>query len=72
MTSKGGAEGYLFTATRVLPAEGKVEARGRFSKKRKVGIKKNDRRDGGGGMKKTAEVRSVAEVVDNGMSDEAS
>ncbi|PVI07654.1 hypothetical protein DM02DRAFT_608739 [Periconia macrospinosa] len=37
MTSKGGAEGYLFTATRVLPIEGKVEARGHGrSKKRKV------------------------------------
>lgn len=29
MTGRGGAEGYIFTATRVLPAEGKVEARGR-------------------------------------------
>ncbi|KAL8806878.1 MAG: hypothetical protein Q9182_001007 [Xanthomendoza sp. 2 TL-2023] len=34
MTGKGGAEGYVFTATRVLPAEGGVEARG-VSKKRK-------------------------------------
>lgn len=39
MTSKGGAEGYLFTATRVLPAEGKVEARGHGrGKKRKTGV----------------------------------
>jgi tRNA (adenine-N(1)-)-methyltransferase non-catalytic subunit len=38
MTSKGGAEGYIFTATRVIPAEGKVEARGHFrGKKRKTG-----------------------------------
>ncbi|KAF2638928.1 eukaryotic translation initiation factor 3, gamma subunit [Massarina eburnea CBS 473.64] len=38
MTSRGGAEGYLFTATRVLPVEGKVEARGHGrGKKRKVG-----------------------------------
>lgn len=29
MTARGGAEGYIFTATRVLPLEGKVEARGR-------------------------------------------
>ncbi len=35
MTGRGGSEGYLFTATRVLPAEGKVEARGKF-KRRKV------------------------------------
>jgi tRNA (adenine-N(1)-)-methyltransferase non-catalytic subunit len=39
MTSRGGAEGYLFTGTRVLPVEGKVEARGHFrSKKRKLGV----------------------------------
>ncbi|KAF7885058.1 hypothetical protein EAF00_010876 [Botryotinia globosa] len=36
MTSKGGAEGYLFTGTRVVPAEGKVSARGKFSKRPKV------------------------------------
>jgi len=29
MTGRGGAEGYIFVGTRVLPAEGKVEARGR-------------------------------------------
>ena len=36
MTSRGGAEGYVFTATRVLPVEGTVKARGNF-KRRKVG-----------------------------------
>jgi len=36
MTSKGGAEGYVFTGTKVVPVEGRVEARGRFTKKRKV------------------------------------
>ena len=36
MTGRGCAEGYIFTATRVLPAEGKVEARGKF-KRRKTG-----------------------------------
>jgi tRNA (adenine-N(1)-)-methyltransferase non-catalytic subunit len=35
MTSKGGAEGYLFTATRVLPIEGRVEARGHGAKKKR-------------------------------------
>lgn len=34
MTSRGGAEGYLWTAVRVLPAEGKISARGKFTKKR--------------------------------------
>ncbi|KAI9895037.1 MAG: tRNA (adenine(58)-N(1))-methyltransferase non-catalytic subunit trm6 [Vezdaea aestivalis] len=36
MTDRGGAEGYLFTGTRVLPVEGKVAARGNFAKRRKV------------------------------------
>lgn len=35
MTGRGGSEGYIFTATRVLPAEGKIKARGKF-KRRKV------------------------------------
>lgn len=35
MTGRGGAEGYIFTATRVLPAEGKIAARGNF-KRRKI------------------------------------
>lgn len=35
MTSKGGAEGYVFTGTRVVPSEGKVEARGKFSGKKR-------------------------------------
>ena len=29
MTSKGGAEGYVWTSTRVIPAEGRVSARGK-------------------------------------------
>jgi tRNA (adenine-N(1)-)-methyltransferase non-catalytic subunit len=37
MTGRGGSEGYLFTATRVLPIKGiKIEAKGKFGKKRKV------------------------------------
>jgi tRNA (adenine-N(1)-)-methyltransferase non-catalytic subunit len=34
MTGKGGAEGYLFTAVRVIPAEGRVEARGKFARRK--------------------------------------
>ena len=34
MTSRGGSEGYIFSATRVLPAEGKVEARGKFKRRK--------------------------------------
>lgn len=37
MTSRGGPEGYVFTAWRVKPAEGKVEARGKArTRKRKI------------------------------------
>ncbi|KAJ9616995.1 tRNA (adenine(58)-N(1))-methyltransferase non-catalytic subunit trm6 [Cladophialophora chaetospira] len=36
MTSRGGAEGYIFVGTRVIPAEGKVEARGRPPRGKKV------------------------------------
>ncbi|KAG8624042.1 hypothetical protein KVT40_009018 [Elsinoe batatas] len=36
MTARGGGEGYVFTARRVLPFEGRVEARGNFAKKRKT------------------------------------
>lgn len=36
MTGRGGSEGYIFTATRVLPAEGRVAARGVYTKKRKT------------------------------------
>ena len=35
MTGRGGSEGYVFTATRVLPSEDRIEARGNF-KRRKV------------------------------------
>lgn len=62
MTGRGGAEGYLFTAVRVIPAEGKVAARGKFStKKRKVA-------GGGGGEVKgegVAVVKAEGTVVEN-------
>jgi tRNA (adenine-N(1)-)-methyltransferase non-catalytic subunit len=41
MTGRGGAEGYVFTGTRVLPAEGKVEARGKY-KRRKTEMQSSD------------------------------
>lgn len=36
MTSKGGSEGFVFTARRAIPLAGGVEARGNYGKKRKV------------------------------------
>ena len=37
MTGRGGAEGYVFTGIRVLPVEGKVEARGNFKRRKTSG-----------------------------------
>lgn len=34
MMGKGGAEGYLFTGWRAIPAEGRISARGKFQKRR--------------------------------------
>jgi tRNA (adenine-N(1)-)-methyltransferase non-catalytic subunit len=34
MTDRGGAEGYLFTAYRVIPAQGKIEARGNHKRRK--------------------------------------
>ena len=51
MMSRGGAEGYVFVGTRVLPAEGKVEARGKVGgKRRRVEVESGrEGRDKGGG-----------------------
>ena len=54
MTGRGGSDGYLFTATRVLPAEGKVEARGK-NKRRKVGT--------GGSLKNEEETPDAKEEI---------
>ena len=40
MTGKGGAEGYLFTGVRVRPAKGKVEARGKFLRRKEKVVSK--------------------------------
>ena len=49
MTSKGGPEGYVFVATRVLPLKGRVEARGKPGRKKKA---------------ERSEVGSVADMMD--------
>ncbi|KAI9800464.1 MAG: tRNA (adenine(58)-N(1))-methyltransferase non-catalytic subunit trm6 [Piccolia ochrophora] len=50
MTGRGGGEGYIFTATRVIPLEGKVEARGKFKRRKVVQetteVEENDGMDG--------------------------
>lgn len=38
MSGKGGAEGYVFVATRVIRAEGKVTARGKVSRGKKANV----------------------------------
>lgn len=55
MTSKGGPEGYVFTATKVIPLAGHVEARGKFGKKRKV--------EDGNGQVKAEAAGGVAETT---------
>ncbi|KZF20550.1 Gcd10p-domain-containing protein [Xylona heveae TC161] len=42
MTSRGNSEGYVFTGTRVLPAEGKVEARGKNKRRKLVGERSSE------------------------------
>jgi tRNA (adenine-N(1)-)-methyltransferase non-catalytic subunit len=37
MMSRGGAEGYIFTGWKAVPAQGKVEARGKFKKRKMDG-----------------------------------
>ncbi|KAK7534286.1 Gcd10p family-domain-containing protein [Phyllosticta citribraziliensis] len=53
MTSKGGAEGFVFTGTRVVPAEGPIAARGNFGKKRKTAEKTDGQTEGEKEAKKT-------------------
>lgn len=55
MTSRGGAEGFLFTARRVIPLEGGVEARGNFyaNKKRKVGLAEDAQSDPSPGIEQS-------------------
>jgi len=36
MTGRGGSEGYIFSATRVLPASGKVKARGKYKRRKTI------------------------------------
>jgi len=36
MTGRGGSEGYILSATRVLPASGKVEARGKYKRRKTI------------------------------------
>lgn len=51
MTSKGGAEGYVFVATRVVPVPGKVEAMGKGGVRRRAGKEKRGVDGGEGGEK---------------------
>ncbi|KAH8820672.1 Gcd10p family-domain-containing protein [Xylogone sp. PMI_703] len=78
MTSRGGAEGYLFTATKVRPAEGKVEARGKYNRKKEGepavkterqgatgGTVKNNQESGDSKRRKTETEDDVADTIDN-------
>lgn len=56
MMGRGGAEGYVFAATRVLPAEGKVAARGKVGKKRKI---EADKEQGGSIKREGFDIKSA-------------
>ena len=60
MTGRGGAEGYLFVATRVIPAEGPVSARGRAPRKKQ-------RNEDGAGAGVRLPVESASESGDEEM-----
>jgi len=53
MTERGGADGYVFTAWRARPAEGRIEARGKF--KRSAGKKGGESATPAGETPTTAE-----------------
>lgn len=69
MTSKGGAEGYVFSATKVVPVEGKVEARGRFVKKRKIGGPDGDGVARSGEVERKAQEKAELKVLDVAVKD---
>lgn len=64
MTGKGGAEGYLFTAIKVIPASGKVEARGKFARKRAGGA--GDAKENAETTVKKEKLCGVVGSVENG------
>lgn len=62
MTGRGGAEGYLFTGVRVVPAVGRVEARGKFAKRRVGGVEKEKEKVVKGGCEVDVDVGGEDEV----------
>ncbi|EXJ60520.1 hypothetical protein A1O7_04673 [Cladophialophora yegresii CBS 114405] len=60
MTGRGGAEGYIFSGTRVIPAEGKVEARGRPPRGKKAKAEEST----GVASQKTVEQELIDSVED--------
>ena len=63
MTGRGGSDGFVFTSTRVLPADGKVEARGK-NKRRKLSTEVEGLKDG------SETLNAVAENVKNEIAQE--
>ncbi|KAL8919135.1 MAG: hypothetical protein Q9172_005116 [Xanthocarpia lactea] len=64
MTWKGGAEGYVFTATRVLPAEGRIEARG-INKKRKGKMEDVGREESETKREKVIKAKDESTIMDS-------
>ncbi|KAF2094024.1 hypothetical protein NA57DRAFT_47277, partial [Rhizodiscina lignyota] len=66
MMGRGGAEGYIFTATRVIPAQGKVEARGKFGK-----AAKRRKMEANAEAAAGAVAESEVKTMENGVEDQA-
>ena len=62
MTSKGGAEGYVLVATRVVPVEGKVDAMGRGGMRRKARLAAREQREDREKQEREMEVERKAET----------
>jgi len=60
MTGRGGAEGYLFTGVRVVPAAGRVEARGKFARRKIVDGEKEKETGEAGTPKKKVKLEADA------------
>jgi len=66
MTGRGGAEGYLFTGVRVVPAVGRVEARGKFARRKIVDGEKDKETSEAGTPKKKVKLEADAGADGNG------
>lgn len=70
MTSKGGAEGYVLVATRVVPVEGKVDAMGRGGMRRKARLAAREQRENREKQERKREIEREEESKSKGRGEE--